>query len=347
MPGAANFFSQTPGLRRMAKWIGGIAQQRDMPPFAPETFQAWFRRRAPRNQGNPPVILWPDTFNNYFHPEVAKAAVEVLEAAGFQVLVPQAPLCCGRPLYDFGMLDTAKAGCTNILDTLRPQIQAGIPLVGLEPSCLAVFRDELLEMFPHQKDAQQLHDQSFLLSEFLEKKAANFRYPQLNRKALVWGHCHHRSVMGMTAEEAVLKKMGMDCQLAADATCCGMAGSFGFEPEHVEVANQIGELGALPKVRQAEPNTIVVADGFSCQTMIEQGRTGRQALHLAQVLQMALHEGPDGPPADQLPESGYPKLRRAITMASTVGLTAIAAGLGVGMIVFSYVRNRRISGVEK
>jgi Fe-S oxidoreductase len=341
MPGIANFFIQAPGFQKIAKWIGGIAQVRSMPPFARETFQAWFRRRDPRNQGQPSVILWPDTFNNYFHPEVAKAAVEVLEAAGFQVQVPQASLCCGRPLYDYGMLDMAKRWLYRILDALRPQIEAGIPLVGLEPSCLAVFRDELIEMLPNLKDAQRLHDQSFLLSEFLEKRAPGFRYPQLNRQALVWGHCHHRAVMGMEAEESVLKKMGMDCQVAADATCCGMAGSFGFEPDHIQVADRIGELGVLPKARRAEKTTIIVADGFSCQTQIEQGKTGRQALHLAQVLQMALDKGPDGPPLEKLPEADYPKVRRASLTTGVPQLAAAFIGLGMGLVGSLLLRKMR------
>src|SRR6202043_3103905 len=121
----------------------------------------------------PPVLLWPDTFNNYFHPATAKAAVEVLESAGFQVLIPQANLCCGRPLYDFGMLDRAKKLLLLILDELAPQLEAGIPVVGLEPSCVAVFRDELLNLFPHDPRAQALSRQTFLLSEFLEAHASN------------------------------------------------------------------------------------------------------------------------------------------------------------------------------
>ncbi len=155
-------------------------------------------------------MLWPDTFNNHFHPEVGKATVEVLEAAGFQVLVPAASLCCGRPLYDFGMLDTAKVLLRQILDTLRPQIQAGIPIVGMEPSCVAVFRDELTNLFPDDEDAQRLSQQTFLLSEFLNKKVKDYRPPQLKRKAIVHGHCHHKAIMKMNDEEAILKKLGLD-----------------------------------------------------------------------------------------------------------------------------------------
>ena len=140
-----------------SRWLGGISTRaRRCPSFAPETFKAWWRRRAPRNVGRPRVVLWPDTFNNHFHPQTAKAAVEVLEAAGFQVVVPQQSLCCGRPLYDFGMLDTAKGLLREILDALRPEIEAGMPVVGLEPSCVAVFRDELMNLFPMDEDAKRL-----------------------------------------------------------------------------------------------------------------------------------------------------------------------------------------------
>ena len=271
----------------------------------------------------PPVTLWPDTFNNYFHPEVAKAAVEVLEMAGFQVQTPQASLCCGRPLYDFGMLDTAKQWLQQILDALRPQIEADVPIVVLEPSCLAVFRDELVEILPHEKDANRLKANAFLLSEFLEKKAPNFSDPKLDRHALVWGHCHHRSVAGMEAEKTVLKKMGLDFRVASEATCCGMAGSFGFEHDHYAVAQQIGELGVLPQVRQADQGTIIIADGFSCQTQIQQGATGRQALHLAQVLKMAIDGASTGLPPDRLPETDYPKVRGVAAPAAN-GLLAAA-----------------------
>ncbi|HEY5315340.1 MAG TPA: FAD-binding and (Fe-S)-binding domain-containing protein, partial [Pirellulales bacterium] len=223
LPEVANFFSQTPGLRDIAKWVGGIDPRRKMPPFAQETFKQWFRRRGLRNVGQPEVILWPDTFNNHFHPETGRAAVDVLEAAGFQVLLPTASLCCGRPLYDFGMLDTAKSLLREILHALQPQIQAGIPVVGLEPSCMAVFRDELLNLFPDDEDAKRLHKQSFLLSEFLNKHVDGYQPPRLERKALVHGHCHHKSIMGMSDETALLKKMGIDFEMP-EPGCCGMAG---------------------------------------------------------------------------------------------------------------------------
>jgi FAD/FMN-containing dehydrogenase/Fe-S oxidoreductase len=324
-PGLANFLSQTPVLSDVAKWLGGIAPQRKMPAFASEPFKEWFRRRQPRNPDGQPVILWADTFNNYFHPEVAKAAVEVLEAAGFQVWVPHASLCCGRPLYDFGMLDTAGRLLRQILDTLRPQIQAGIPVVGLEPSCLAVFRDELTNLFPHDEDAIRLQKQSFLLSEFLNKKAKDFTLPQLKRHALVHGHCHHKAIAGMDDEKAVLAKMGLDCEYPEDG-CCGMAGSFGFERGHYEVSQAVGERVLLPKVREAPRDELIIANGFSCIEQVKQG-TDRRPLHLAQVIQMALHDGPSGTPGDY-PERQYPLARPAGRSPARVALLAGAAALG-------------------
>src|SRR5436305_9959106 len=138
MPATANFFTQTPGLNSLAKLAGGYSQKRHIPPFAPETFKHWFKGRRRKNRDKPEVILWADTFNNHFTPAVAKAAVEVLEHAGFRVRVPRQSLCCGRPLYDYGMLDTAKKLLRQIVDTLRGPIRRGVPIVGLEPSCMTV-----------------------------------------------------------------------------------------------------------------------------------------------------------------------------------------------------------------
>ena len=230
------------------------------------------------------------------------------------------------------MLDTAKRWLHQVLDTLRPQIEAGTPVVVLEPSCLSVFRDELTEILPHHPDARRLHDQSFLLSEFLEKMVPNFPYPQLGRQALVWGHCHHRSVAGMEAEEAVLKKMGLEYRVAADATCCGMAGSFGFEHDHHQVADQIGELGVLPRVREAAKDTLIIADGFSCQTQIQQGKTGRQALHLAQVVKMALDKAAAGLPPGSPPEADYPKVRPGTATTGDWLVAAVLVGLGAAVV---------------
>jgi FAD/FMN-containing dehydrogenase/Fe-S oxidoreductase len=303
MPRTVNAITQMPGLREIAKLAAGMPLARDVPAFAPQTFQEWFRRRPqPALANRPPVILWPDTFNNHFHPRTAIAAVGVLERAGFRVDVPSQPLCCGRPLYDYGMLATAKAWLRDILRALGPQIQAGVPVVGLEPSCVAVFRDELKEMLPADEDAKRLTRQTFTLGEFLTRHAPGFEYPTLDRRAIVHGHCHHKAIMKMDDDTAVLDKLGLHYEML-DSGCCGMAGSFGFERDHYDVSMKVGELVVLPAVRHAPADTLVVADGFSCREQIAQA-TNRRALHLADVLQMATAEGPPGPAGDY-PERTY------------------------------------------
>ncbi|HLW86679.1 MAG TPA: FAD-linked oxidase C-terminal domain-containing protein, partial [Candidatus Sulfotelmatobacter sp.] len=287
-PALANLATQTPLLREVAKFVAGMPRQRSIPAFARETFRTWFRRRESRNLKRAPVLLWPDTFNNYFLPETGKAAVEVLEAAGFHVLLPKAGLCCGRPLYDWGMLERAKRLLSDILDALAPEIEKGTPLVVLEPSCAAVFRDELTNLFPRDPRAQALSRQTFLLSEFLRQKGEHFRLPTLRRRALVHGHCHHKSIMKMTDEEAVLRAMEIDFHAPAPG-CCGMAGSFGFEKDKYGISIAVGELELLPAVRQAPQDSLIIADGFSCREQIAQG-AGRYALHLAEVIQMGLRQ---------------------------------------------------------
>jgi Fe-S oxidoreductase len=296
-PRLANFFSQAPGFSDAMKLAIGVARARKIPKLAPQTFKRWFSRRPRRvfgaasgtNADRPPVILWPDTFNNYFYPQTAQAAVEVLEACGFQVYVPPQNLCCGRPLYDFGMLERAQRLLREILDALRPMILAGVPMVGLEPSCVSVFRDELKNLFPDDEVACRLSQQTLSLSEFLERHAAEYRPPQLRRKAIVHGHCHHKALWKMQAEEALLKKLGLDFEIL-DSGCCGMAGSFGFERDKYEVSMKIGELVLLPAARKSAEDTLIIADGFSCREQITMG-AARSALHLAEVVQLALQEG--------------------------------------------------------
>jgi FAD/FMN-containing dehydrogenase/Fe-S oxidoreductase len=324
-PGLVNFVMRVPVVGSALQMLGGISTRRKMPAFAPETFQAWWRRRPARNRGGQPVVLWPDTFNNHFHPQTAKAAVEVLEDAGFRIIVPPQSVCCGRPLYDFGILDLAKALLRDVLDRLRPEIEAGTPIVGLEASCVAVFRDELTNLFPMDEDAKRLSSQTFILSEFLQERAPEYRLPLLKRKALVQKHCHHEHVMKFDAENAVLQKIGLDYELL-DSGCCGMAGSFGFESSHFDISRAIGERVLLPAVRRADDDVLVIADGFSCREQIA-GLTGRGALHLAQVLQMALREGPEGP-AERLPEIRYQPLGKWEPAPSAL-VPVIAAGAGM------------------
>ena len=302
LPGAANFFAQAPVLRDLTKSLAGISPKRTIPAFAKQSFRRWFAKRKPRGTGGSPVltdlrtgsrhaspssvVLWPDTFNNYFHPETAIAAIEVLEAAGWQVRLPKGNVCCGRPLYDFGMLDRAKKLLLATLDVLEPEIASATPIVVLEPSCASVFRDEMLNLFPDDDRAKKLSQQVFLLSEFLEKNAQAFQLPILCRKALVHGHCHHKSLMKMVDEESVLQRMGIEYEMPAPG-CCGMAGAFGFEKEKYDVSIAIGELELLPAVRQAPADYLIIADGFSCREQISQC-TGRHAIHLAEAIQMSM-----------------------------------------------------------
>ncbi|HET6876206.1 MAG TPA: FAD-binding and (Fe-S)-binding domain-containing protein [Jatrophihabitans sp.] len=293
-PRLVNTLTHTPGLRAAVKALGGVALERDVPRFAEEPFTAWFARYVRRHPDGPPVMLWPDTFTNYFAPQIGRDAVTVLEAAGFHVRVPPPGLCCGRPLYDYGMLTLAKRYLRRTLDALRPALDAGIPLVGLEPSCLAVFRDELTNLLPDDLDAQRLHRSSYVLSEFLTEHAPDWPLPRLDAKALVQPHCHHHAVMGFDAEQQLLESMGMSVELA-DANCCGMAGSFGYEAgEKYQVSEQAGERVLLPKVRAATADTLILADGFSCRSQIADG-SDRIGVHLAQVLATAIREGRQAP----------------------------------------------------
>lgn len=305
-PGMVNFFTQTPGFSHLAKRIGGIAPARRLPRFAGQTFKHWHRRHMPRHPDGPKVLLWADTFNNFLHPEILAAAVEVLEAAGFHVLVPKRSLCCARPLYAPGMLDPAKRLLHKIMDQLSQEALQDIPLIGLEPSCLAVFRDELIKLFPQDERAQKLSRRAFMLGEFLAKQE-NYSPPPLKRKAIVHAHCNHHAVIGLKGEKMIMEKMGLDYQLL-DSGCCGMAGPFGFEADHYELSLKIGERVLLPAVRQAEPDTLIVTDGYACREQIAQ-TTDRAALHLAQVLLMALREGEQGT-AGGHPEQDYLNLRK-------------------------------------
>jgi Fe-S oxidoreductase len=299
VPWLANFFGEAPGFRHVLRSALHLAPQRNLPKLAPSTFQNWAKsQRVPglggsnghtSSSGKLDVILWADTFNNYFHPGTSKAALEVLQTVGFNVIVPQIHLCCGRPLYDFGMLDQAKKYLQTIMSALSAQIDAGIPLIVLEPSCASVFRDELRNLFPADARAAKLRNQTFLLSEFLEHQVPGYTPPRLQKKVLLHGHCHHKSVMKLNDEESLLRKMGADLQ-SVDSGCCGMAGPFGFEKDKYEVSQAVGERVLLPQVRKTPADAIIISDGFSCQEQIFQA-TGRRPIHLAQALQLAIgHE---------------------------------------------------------
>jgi FAD/FMN-containing dehydrogenase/Fe-S oxidoreductase len=283
-PRMANFMMSLP----FAKRLGGIAPQRTPPRFALKTFRQQWGARRPRlaGQNGKRVVLWADTFNNHFTPGIAMAAAEVLEAAGYEVVIPKKRLCCGRPLYDWGFLDRARKLLVETMDALAPELAAGTPIIGLEPSCVSVFRDELHGLFPNDDRAARLGKQMMTLSEFIAAEGDAFPLPRLERKALLQGHCHHKAIMKLEPEERVLRRLGLDLD-SPDSGCCGMAGAFGFEREHYDVSMRIGERVLLPLVRAAADDTLILADGFSCREQIAQS-TGRQPLHLAEVLKLAL-----------------------------------------------------------
>jgi Fe-S oxidoreductase len=233
------------------------------------------------------VLLWPDTFNNHFHPATAHAAVEVLEAAGYEVAIPPKRLCCGRPLYEFGMLDRARRYLRDILATLEEDIAKATPIVVLEPACASTFRDELVDLLFRDEQARRLSKQVVLLEELLVREA-DWKPPPLERRAIVHGHCHQQAILGMDAQREALERAGVRCDIP-DAGCCGMAGSFGFEKEKYDVSMACAERVLLPALRAADDSTLVIANGFSCREQVEQA-TGERPLHLAQVLAMALRD---------------------------------------------------------
>ncbi len=285
-PWLANGLSRTPGFAGLLKKVVGIAKERTLPKFASKTFRATFHAQAQQQSQRQRVLLWPDTFNNHFRPETLHAAVEVLEAAGFEVELPRLRLCCGRPLYDHGFLKMAKAYLEKILAALEEPIAQGVPLVVLEPSCCSVFRDEMLDLFPKREDAKRLASLTLTLAEFLEKHAPQFELPKLQRSSIVQGHCHHKAVLRTKSDRSILEKLGVSYELL-ESGCCGMAGAFGYEEEKYEISQACGERVLLPRVRGASEETLILADGFSCREQIEQA-TGRKTLHLAEAIRTSL-----------------------------------------------------------
>ena len=231
-----------------------------------------------------PVVLFPDTFSNYFRPQSAHAAARVLDASGARVELPKERLCCGRPYYDFGMLDRAKASLEKILAVLGPQIESGTPVVVLEPGCHSVFKDELLKLLPGNSCAAKLSKQVVSLGEILQ--ARNWKPRRIGGHALLHGHCHQNALGGTRADLSLLRAAGMEAS-APETGCCGMAGSFGFRPDTYDVSVKIANLSLLPKVNATPPETLIVANGFSCREQIEE-LSQRESLHLADVLARTL-----------------------------------------------------------
>lgn len=287
LPWLANFFTQTPGLSYIAKFIGGVAQARALPRFAGKNFRSQHGTTPTSETGRPKVILWVDTFSDNFHPEVAQAAVMVLADAGFDAVLPDTHLCCGRPLYDFGYVDLAREKLRKAITVISGQMagpDAPVAVVGLEPGCMSVFKDELLKLFPDDAQARKLSDAVILFGDFLHQKG--YQPPPLDQQVLVHTHCHQKSLFGTRGDVALLQATGAHATFLENG-CCGMAGSFGFNPDHIDISNKVGEMELLPIVRKAEIDTVILTNGFSCREQIRQG-AGREVMHLAELLQLAI-----------------------------------------------------------
>jgi Fe-S oxidoreductase len=336
-PGLANFTTQLPGLRVLAKLAAGVSQHASLPALAPVTFRRTFARRAPRvgsTSTRRKVVLFADTFNDHFHPDTLMAGVDVLEAAGYEVVLPRRRVCCGRPLYDFGMVGRARGYLEELLDVLAPEIDAGVPVVFLEPSCASVLKDELHDLMPEREDAAKLRARTMMIGELLIKDgtlASLLPVPPARRqRAIVQGHCHHKAVLDFRADHEALGRTGLDVEVLS-AGCCGMAGAFGFVEGTRAVGHAAGERDLLPRIRRERIDTLVVANGFSCREQIAQ-HSDRRALHLAEVLKMALDgtaPTPGEPPERAIVEARARAVRRSMMKTTaTLGavlLSAIAA----------------------
>jgi Fe-S oxidoreductase len=270
-------------LRRLAPALAerltGFSAQRDLPAWHPRPYA----EAAPGPETGREAVLFVDTFNRWFEPENARAAERVLRRAGLTVRTPR--VCCGRTYLSAGLVDEAKAVARRTIETLRPFVERGVPVVGLEPSCLLTLRDEFKAMLPGA-DTDALAKSAFLLEEYLDKVDLPLK-PLAEKTALVHGHCHQKAFGTVPALERVLRKIPDLAVETFDSTCCGMAGAFGYEAEHYEMSMKIGELGVLPAMRAAAPGTLLVAGGTSCRHQIRDG-AGRETQHLAVVLDRAL-----------------------------------------------------------
>ncbi|WP_405149201.1 FAD-binding and (Fe-S)-binding domain-containing protein [Sphaerisporangium sp. NBC_01403] len=336
-PRTVNVLSRTPGLDRLAKKAAGVDPRRELPLFAAGTFQEWFGRRRPTGDGSlGEVVLWPDTFTNHFHTGVAQAAVEVMEAAGWRVRVPHRAVCCGLTWISTGQLGMAKRSLRRTVDEMRPHIRAGTWIVGLEPSCTAVFRSDAVELLPDDMDVRRLSRQTLTLAELLHQHTPGWRPPRVPRAALVQTHCHQHAILGYDTDRALLRDAGVDADVL-DSGCCGLAGDFGFEQGHYEVSDACAERVLLPAVRDAGDSTAILADGFSCRIQVEQSDShGRTAMHLAELLRAGLHGDTGRSP---LPEREY--ACRPVSPSIAARVAAGAAVFGLCAAVVATLRRRR------
>ncbi len=332
-----NALGHAPGVKQLALAAAGL-EQREIPVFAPQSLQQWWAARPPRpvhdrsdQGGRGEVVLWPDTFTNHFHPEVGRAAVRVLEAAGWKVSIPTEPICCGLTWISTGQLHIAKRVLRRTVDSLADHVRRGGYVVGLEPSCTAVFRSDAPDLLHGDQDVLRLRDQTRTLAEILMHDTPGWQPPQLGRdgatkaQAMAQVHCHQHAVMGWEADAQLLEAAGVEAE-HLDSGCCGLAGNFGFTKGHGEVSQACAERVLLPRVRGAEQDTAVLADGFSCRTQVHDlDSGGREAVHLAELLAGGLDQQPMGEIATPARATVS---RRASRAAAAAAATATALTLG-------------------
>jgi FAD/FMN-containing dehydrogenase/Fe-S oxidoreductase len=330
-----NTLTHTPGLHRAATLLGGL-EHREVPLFAGETLQQWYARRGPRGDGHRgTVMLWPDTFSNHFHPHVGQAAVEVLESAGWRVSIPDQPVCCGLTWISTGQLATGKRILQKTVAALAPHVRAGGYVVGLEPSCTAVFRSDAPELFPDDQDVLRLRDHALTLAELLTGHTPGWEPPALRRPVLAQVHCHQHAVMGWDADEKLLENAGADTE-HLETGCCGLAGNFGFQRGHGEMSRALAERALLPRLRSASSGAVVLADGFSCRTQIhELDSGGRDAMHLAELLATAGALDYERPEAAAAPRPANPSPG---ARAATLAVAASLAGAGAAAAIWALTR---------
>jgi FAD/FMN-containing dehydrogenase/Fe-S oxidoreductase len=299
VPAIANFSLQAPVIGSLVKRAGGVTTARPAPLFARRSWRRALPKSA-RAAADTTVVVWPDTFTDAYRPEAGRAVVDVLEALGERVAVPTTWACCGRPLYDMGMLSLAKKTLTGLLDVLDPWIALDLPVVVVEPSCLDAFRDELPGLLPDDPRAARLAGlarspaEHLLASSALEARigAASVASPPAAERVAIHPHCHSRASGAFRADAALLAKLGYAVQ-TVDAGCCGLAGSFGFRAEHEAISRRIGEESWLPKIRAAAGSAALVVDGFSCRTQLDH-LDGPAAVSLIELVNARLTPGPVG-----------------------------------------------------
>lgn len=273
-----NLALKVPGVSHLARWVAGMDQRRSIPAFAVRPFSYWMRDHKPKGQRE--VLLWADSFTEYFSTAGGRAAVSVLESAGYAVSLLERPQCCGLTWITTGQLDQAREMLARAVDQLHPYVSEGVPVVGIEPSCLSVLRSDAVELLDDPR-AAEVANGVFTLSELLAKDVS-WQPPNLvGTSLIVQPHCHQASVLGFEADLDILKRTGATIERLAG--CCGLAGNFGVEKGHYEVSVAVAEQQLLPAIREASPGTIVLADGFSCRTQLDD-LVQVKALHLAELL---------------------------------------------------------------